>query len=48
MDPIRLVIPGPRLPQMTRLMGRLIHPEIFGEPSAADFEALEGVDRAPR
>jgi iron complex transport system substrate-binding protein len=47
-DPIRLVIPGPRLPQMTRLMGRLIHPEIFGEPSAGDFEALEGVDRASR
>jgi iron complex transport system substrate-binding protein len=47
-DPIRLVIPGPRLPQMTRLMGRLIHPEIFGEPSLEDFEALEGVDRALR
>ncbi len=47
-DPIRLVIPGPRLPQMTRLMGRLIHPEIFGEPSPEDFEALEGVDGAPR
>jgi ABC-type Fe3+-hydroxamate transport system substrate-binding protein len=45
-DPIRLVIPGPRLPQMTRLMGRLIHPEVFGEPSLADFEALEGVERA--
>ena len=47
-DPIRLVIPGPRLPQMTRLMGRLIHPEIFGEPSPEDFEALQGVDDAPR
>jgi len=47
-DPIRLVIPGPRLAQMTRLMGRLIHPEIFGEPSHEDFEALEGVDRALR
>jgi iron complex transport system substrate-binding protein len=47
-DPIRLVIPGPRLPQMTRLMGRLVHPEVFGGPSPEDFEALEGVDRAPR
>jgi iron complex transport system substrate-binding protein len=46
-DPIRLVIPGPRLPRMTRLMGQLVHPEIFGEPSQEDFEALEG-DRAPR
>jgi iron complex transport system substrate-binding protein len=40
-DPTRLVIPGPRLPQMTRLMGQLIHPEIFGEPSAGDFLTLE-------
>ena len=47
-DPIRLVIPGPRLPQMTRLMGRLIHPEIFGEPSPEDFGALEGDGAAPR
>jgi iron complex transport system substrate-binding protein len=45
-DPIRLVIPGPRLPQMTRLMGRLIHPEIFGDPSPEDFEAPEGTGRA--
>jgi iron complex transport system substrate-binding protein len=45
-DPIRLVIPGPRLPGMTRLMGRLIHPEIFGQPSAEDFTALEGADLA--
>jgi ABC-type hemin transport system substrate-binding protein len=47
-DPIRLVIPGPRLPQMTRLMGRLIHPEIFGEPSPEDFGALEGLGDATR
>jgi iron complex transport system substrate-binding protein len=47
-DPIRLVIPGPRLPQMTRLVGQLVHPEIFGEPSPRDFEALEGADRALR
>ena len=47
-DPLRLVIPGPRLPEMTRLMGRIIHPEVFGEPSPADFESLEGAERAPR
>jgi iron complex transport system substrate-binding protein len=47
-DPIRLVIPGPRLPEMTRLMGRLVHPEIFGEPSPQDFESLNGADRGPR
>jgi iron complex transport system substrate-binding protein len=32
-DPNRLVIPGMRLPQMTLLMAKLIHPEAFGEPS---------------
>ena len=47
-DPIRLVLPGPRLPQMTRFVGQLVHPEIFGEPSPEDFQALEGVSRAPR
>ncbi|HLX08708.1 MAG TPA: helical backbone metal receptor [Thermoanaerobaculia bacterium] len=35
-DPWRLSIPGPRLPEMAELMGKLIHPEIFGE--AADGE----------
>jgi iron complex transport system substrate-binding protein len=45
-DPVRLVIPGPRLPQMTRLMGRLVHPEIFGEPSPEDFTAPKGAARA--
>lgn len=34
-DPGRLVIPGLRLPEMTRLMGQLIHPEIYGEPDEA-------------
>jgi len=29
--PGRLVIPGLRLAEMTRLMGQLVHPEIFGE-----------------
>jgi iron complex transport system substrate-binding protein len=47
-DPIRLVIPGPRLPEMTRLVGRLVHPEIFGEPSPEDFGRLEGTGRALR
>jgi len=31
-DPGRLAIPGLRLPEMTRLMARLVHPEAFGEP----------------
>jgi len=35
-DPGRLVIPGLRLPAMTRLMGRLIHPERFGPPEPPD------------
>lgn len=30
-EPSRLVIPGLRLPAMTRLMGQLIHPELFGD-----------------
>jgi iron complex transport system substrate-binding protein len=37
-DPDRLVIPGIRLPAMTERMGRLIHPELFGEPAEADFQ----------
>jgi len=36
-DPSRLVIPGIRLPEMTALMGKLIHPEAFGEPSDAEL-----------
>jgi ABC-type Fe3+-hydroxamate transport system substrate-binding protein len=47
-DPVRLVIPGPRLPEMTRLLGRIVHPETFGEPSPEDFQALKGADPAPR
>jgi iron complex transport system substrate-binding protein len=47
-DPTRLVIPGPRLPEMTRLMGRIVHPEIFGEPSPEELEAVDGVEGAPR
>jgi cobalamin transport system substrate-binding protein len=36
-DPGRLAIPGLRLPEMTRLMARLIHPEVFGEPANAEM-----------
>jgi iron complex transport system substrate-binding protein len=32
-EPGRLVIPGIRLPEMAELTGKLIHPEIFGEPT---------------
>lgn len=39
--PSRLVIPGLRLPEMTRLMGRLIQPERFGEPTNEDYQAPE-------
>jgi ABC-type Fe3+-hydroxamate transport system substrate-binding protein len=31
-EPARLVIPGLRLPEMARLMGQLIQPELFGNP----------------
>lgn len=34
-DPGRMVIPGLRLPEMTELMGELIHPEQYGEADAA-------------
>jgi iron complex transport system substrate-binding protein len=34
-DPGEMVIPGLRLPEMTALMGQLIHPEQYGEPHAA-------------
>lgn len=37
--PERLVIPGVRLPAMTERIGRMIHPEIFGDPRAEDFTA---------
>ena len=37
-DPSLLVIPGIRLPEMTELMGRLIHPEVFGDVADADLE----------
>ena len=37
LDPTRLSVPGPRLGEMAELVARLIHPEIFGAPSASDF-----------
>lgn len=39
-DPGRLVIPGIRLPEMTLLMGRLVHPEIFGEAGEDEMGPL--------
>ena len=36
-DPWRLLVPGPRLADMAELMGRLVHPELFGPPRAEDF-----------
>ncbi len=39
-DPSRLAIPGMRLAEMTRTVGRLVQPEIFGEPTDADWSAL--------
>lgn len=38
--PSRLVIPGMRLPEMTRLMGQLIHPELYGEPADDQFGSV--------
>jgi iron complex transport system substrate-binding protein len=39
-DPQQLSIPGPRLPEMAELMGKIIHPEIFGEPTQAELGPL--------
>ena len=36
-DPWQLLVPGPRLAEMAELMGRLIHPELFGRPRPEDF-----------
>jgi iron complex transport system substrate-binding protein len=38
--PERLVIPGPRLPDMTELLARMIHPELFGAPAAGELGPL--------
>jgi iron complex transport system substrate-binding protein len=45
--PERLVIPGVRLPEMTGLMGRLIHPEIFGEAQEPQLRAPATDGKAP-
>ena len=37
-DPGRLVIPGLRLAEMATLIGRLVQPEIFGEPAPEELE----------
>ena len=37
LDPIRLTIPGPRLGEVARRLGRLLHPERFGPPAPDDF-----------
>lgn len=36
-DPLRITIPGPRLPEMAELMGKLIHPELFGAVSPEEL-----------
>ncbi len=46
-DPWRLNVPGPRLPQMAELMGKLIHPEIFGEAAPAALAAPDAASAAP-
>lgn len=43
-DPWHLLVPGPRLADMAELMGRLVHPEIFGAPQPEDFA---GAPRSP-
>lgn len=44
-DPGRLVIPGIRLPEMTRLMGQLVHPEAFGEATEEEMGPLRAANR---
>ncbi|HEX7836048.1 MAG TPA: helical backbone metal receptor [Kofleriaceae bacterium] len=39
-DPARLSIPGPRLPDMAELLARMIHPEIFGAPAPDELGPL--------
>jgi iron complex transport system substrate-binding protein len=40
LDPARLAIPGPRLGEMAELMGKLVHPEIFGQAAAVELGPL--------
>ena len=46
-DPWQLLVPGPRLADMAELMGRLIHPELFGRPQPEDFGPPRAPERAP-
>jgi len=45
-EPDLLVIPGIRLPEMTRLLARLVHPETFGAPADEDLGAAPEDRRA--
>jgi iron complex transport system substrate-binding protein len=47
-EPARLGIPGPRLPDMAELLARMIHPEIFGAPDAAEYGPLEAQELTGR
>jgi iron complex transport system substrate-binding protein len=40
LDPSRFSVPGPRLAEMAEAFARMIHPELFGAPTAADFAPL--------
>lgn len=39
-EPDRLSIPGPRLPEMAELLARMVHPEIFGAPAPSEYGPL--------
>ncbi len=42
LDPSRLAVPGPRLVEMAELVARVLHPELFGAPTARDLAPLVG------
>jgi iron complex transport system substrate-binding protein len=42
-DPSRLSVPGPRLPEMADLVARIVQPERFGEPTEEAMEAMEAM-----
>lgn len=47
-DPGRLVIPGPRLPEMAELLAKMIHPEVFGAPAPGELGPRESPAPAGR
>lgn len=47
-DPWRLLVPGPRLADMAELMGRLIHPELFGPAAPEDLAGLSVAEEPAR